>query len=163
MNERTTRRPPHVDLGTVPYFVSTRATDSTSPFVGDVAKSAVEQLLSDSEHYGFKVLAHVFMPDHAHFLLVPAPGRSISDTMRLVKGNIARAVKRSTKVDGAVWQEGFFDRVPRELEDLNACIRYVEANPVKAGLCLMPEAYPHSSAGGDCLAAYRAYLDEVRL
>jgi REP element-mobilizing transposase RayT len=156
--QRTMRRPPHPDAVTA-YFVSTRVKDSRHIFKGRAGDAAAQQLLTDRARYGFKLLAYVFMPDHAHFVVVPNDGFSISQTIRLIKGGISRRLNTINDAKGSIWQEGFFDRVPRTREDLNEMIRYVENNPVKAGLSPLPEAYPLSSAGGSCVGDYRAFIE----
>jgi REP element-mobilizing transposase RayT len=118
--------------------------------------------MRDRERYRFRLLAYVFMPDHAHFIVVPAKGRTISATMRVIKGGIARVVNQSTERKGTVWQGGFFDRVATTLDQLNAYIGYVHNNPVKAGFVTRAEDFVHSSAGGDCMLDYQEFLNEER-
>ena len=159
MPDHSARRPPHVVLERTPYFVSTRTTDSRRIFEGAVAAAAQQQLLSDRERYGFRLLAYVFMPDHAHFVIVPADGRTISATMRVIKGGIAHRINEITGSKGACWQEGFFDKVAATLDQLNAYIQYIHNNPVKASLTPRAEDYLYSSASGDCMANYQEFLN----
>jgi REP element-mobilizing transposase RayT len=140
------------------YFVSTRTKDSRRVFIGRVAELAVEQLLADRDRYRFALLSFVLMPDHAHFIVVPAPGFGISQTMRLIKGNISRHINEHGGTIGSVWQDGFYDRVARSREDLNDMIKYVEENPVKAGLSDSVASYPYSSADGSCTQDYQRAL-----
>ena len=116
----TARRPPHFDLGAVPYFVSTRTHESKRVFVGSNASVSVEQLLADRDRYGYLILAFAFMPDHAHFVIVPARGHTISATMRIVKAGLARRLNSGASRKGPIWQDGFYDRVATTLEQLNA-------------------------------------------
>jgi hypothetical protein len=46
-------------------------------------------------------------------------------------------------IDGGIWQREFFDRLLRSDESLTEKWRYVEMNPVRAGLCESPEQYPY--------------------
>ncbi len=156
----TARRPWHAEAAGAPYFVSTRTHDGR-PIFGDttLARMAVNVLLASARKYDYSVLAYCFMPDHAHFVIVPHVDHTISGVMRIVKGCVARAVNAELNRSGAIWQPGFFDKVPDELEGLNAYIRYVENNPVVAGLSRRPSEYEFSSAGGRCLEAYYQYLD----
>jgi len=86
----------------------------------------------------------------------------MSQTVRLIKSNIARRLNALDGASGAVWQEGFFDRVPRGIDDLNMMIEYIENNPVKARFVNGAGEYEFSSARGDCIDAYRAYLNDER-
>ena len=82
------------------------------------------------------------MPDHAH-LLVEGLSES-SDLRRFAK----LAKQRSGGVfarrsDELLWQEGFYDRVLRESDDIEGVARYIIGNPVRAGLVASPAEYPH--------------------
>src|SRR4029078_5715865 len=126
------RRPPHVDFPETPYFVSTRTHRSTRVFVGDTAATAVDELLRLRRDYSMLLFAFVFMPDHAHFVLVPLDGHTLGQTMRLVKGSIARRVNVVRHAPGTRRQEGFYDKIARTREQLNTFIEYVHENPVAA-------------------------------
>lgn len=154
------RRPPHIDAGGVPYFVSTRAHRSPRIFVGRAAEIAVQELSDQRNRSGFLLLAFAFMPDHAHFVVVPHHSSNISGTMRIIKGSIARRVNQHLGTSGPLWQEGFFDRVARTREQLHAYIEYVHQNPVAARLVDDASAYPYSSGDGRCMADYHAFFEE---
>ncbi len=157
---RSARRPPHVDLGRAPYFVTSRTFESRTLFRGAFGEAAVTRLLADRQRYGFLLLAYAFMPDHAHFVIVPAHGHTISTTMRVVKGGIARQINIAMGAKGAVWQDGFYDKVARTMEQLNAYIEYTHRNPVVAGLVSREAEYALSSADGRCMGDYERFLNE---
>ncbi len=154
----TLRRPFHEDLGSTAYFITTRCRDSQWVFRGEAADAAVNELFALRERYGFLVLSFVFMSNHAHFVIVPAEGFTISQTMRVVKGAIARRVNVLLKREGPLWQDGFRDNAPQTLDELNNYVRYIENNPVKAGLCKLPSEFRHSSGDGSCMADYYDFL-----
>ena len=82
------------------------------------------------------------MPDHVHLLL---EGLSeSSDLQRFVTLAKQRSgwmfARRSREW---LWQEGFYDRVLREGDDVGSVARYVIANPVRAGLVASPAEYPY--------------------
>jgi len=145
----------------VPYFVTSRTRSSRPVFRGEIASLAIEQLLADRDRYGFLLPAFVFMPDHAHFVIVPDPSYSISDTMRVIKGSIARCINRSGG-GGPVWQEGFYERAPRTRAELNSYIEYIHHNPVTAGMVERDEDYAYSSARDLSLVDYQRFFEEVR-
>jgi REP element-mobilizing transposase RayT len=156
--DRTLRRPPHADMGVTAYFVSTRTANHSRLFVGEFGEAAVRELRAARAQYGFRLLSYCFMPDHAHFVIVPAEGFSISQTMRVIKGSIGRCINDLRNDDSPVWQEGFFDKVVFTREQLNAYIEYTEQNPVKGGLAAEAPQYRLSSADGSCVADYEAFL-----
>ena len=162
VTEYTARRPSHPDLGSIPYLVSTRARRSERVFVCDSASAAVDELFRQRAQYEFLLLSFVFMPDHAHFVIVPKYGYTTSQTMRLIKGSVARRVKLVRAKSVPIWQEGFRDNAAQTLDELNAYITYVERNPVVAGLVDEASAYPYSSGDGRCLEDYRKFFEIER-
>jgi REP element-mobilizing transposase RayT len=86
------------------------------------------------------------MPDHMHLLCVPGDGVTISDVMKAIKGTSAKAANRAGLHEGPLWKQGFYDRVIRSEEHLNATVDYIHRNPVVAGLAEVPADYPYSSA-----------------
>jgi putative transposase len=104
------------------------------------------QLLHYSVLEGFGVLAYCFMPDHVHLLL---EGKTpTSDLPRLIarwKQKTGYQHRHATRI--ALWQGGFFDHVLREEEDRDAVVRYMLANPVRAGLVEDIRDYPFWGSG----------------
>jgi len=148
------RRPRHVDTELQPYFVTSRVRGSRRLFIGEANKAAVETLFAQRERYGLLILAYVFMPDHAHFVLVPNAGYTIEQTMRVIKGSVARVVNGLLGLSGALWQGGFWDKMPRNVGELNRFIAYTEANPDRARLA----AVRTSAGDARCWQDYGAVL-----
>ena len=65
--------------------------------------------------------------------------------VRLAKQLSGHEYRRVT--GGRLWQESYFDRTLRSDESLPDSIAYVIANPVRAGLAVKPEDYPHWGSG----------------
>jgi hypothetical protein len=107
--------------------------------------AAVESFLA---LHGTLVTVHAFvvMPNHCHLLLTIDPGFQIGELVRRLKGSSARAVNRASGRTGQVWQEDYFDRVVRDDDHFVRTLKYIEWNPVKAGLCSVPGHYSASSA-----------------
>ena len=104
-------------------------------------------MVSVLEHYRaagrFALHSFVVMPDHLHLLVTPAEDVSMEKTIQFVKGGFSFRLK--SKLD--VWERGHFDkRVPDRIA-YDACVRYIEENPVKARLVERGGAYRFSSAG----------------
>jgi REP element-mobilizing transposase RayT len=91
-------------------------------------------------------LAYAVMPDHLHLLVAPSDDLTLSEAMKAIKGFSARGINRRLGQKGSVWQEGFYDRVMRNEEQLMATIDYIHRNAVEAGLTKTPEEYVFSSA-----------------
>ena len=94
----------------------------------------------------YRLSAWVIMPNYAHALLAPCPGHKLSDIMHALKSYTAHEANRILRRRGDYWQHEYFDRYIRDAKHFAAAVRYIENNPVKAGLCPAPEAWPFSSA-----------------
>ena len=110
----------------------------------------------------FLLLAFALMPDHAHFVIAPTDGYTVSQTMRAIKGAIARRVNLELGRKGPIWQRGYYDRVAHTREELTAYIAYTHRNPVAAGIVAIEKAYAYSSARGQCDDDYSAFFEVAR-
>src|SRR5690606_33474999 len=114
-----------------------------------------------------EVWAYCLMPNHVHFVMVPGE----EDGLRSVLGEFLRRYTRHVNFRegwrGHLWQERFHSFVMDE-QYLLATVRYVERNPVVAGLCRDARDWPWSSARAhldgvdDPLVRVRPMLDRVR-
>jgi putative transposase len=126
-----------------PFFLTigtrARARVFTDPAVVAVV---VSQLLRVATDEGFAVIAYCFMPDHVH--LVVAGRSATSDLPRFVRLAKQRSGFCFKQAFGRhLWQESFYERVVRRIDDLADVIAYVIDNPVRARLADNPAAYPH--------------------
>lgn len=88
---------------------------------------------------------YVIVPNHVHVLLTPwvVPAR----LMQSIKGISAREANKILGVSGqAFWQHESYDRLVRSPEEFSKIKKYIENNPVRAGLAARPEDYRWSSA-----------------
>ena len=90
--------------------------------------------------------AWVVMPNHVHLLWTPAPGWTLSALLHGFKSYTAHAANRLLGRAGAFWAPEYYDRAIRDDPHFQAVRAYIEANPVRAGLCLTPEAWRFGSA-----------------
>lgn len=86
------------------------------------------------------------MPDHVHLLLQPSeagPGVhfSLSGIMKAIKGVSSRRINQLLGASGALWQEGYFDRIVRDETELREKFAYMVNNPVKAVLVTDSQQY----------------------
>jgi REP element-mobilizing transposase RayT len=87
------------------------------------------------------------MPNHVHLLLNPKD--TLPRQMAWIKGRTAFEANRMRKRSGSFWAKDYFDRWIRNRNEWEKVVRYVEQNPVKAGLCKAPEEWEWSSAATD--------------
>ena len=91
------------------------------------------------------IWAYCLMPNHVHFVAVPRTEDALSKLFGHVHAQYARAVNKAHDWQGHLWQERFFSTVMDEQHTV-AAMRYVEQNPVRAGLCKRPDEWLWSSA-----------------
>jgi len=98
-----------------------------------------------SERQACAVHAYALMGNHVHLLFTSEQARGPSRLMPDVAGRYARYLCDEYGHEGAVW-EGSYDASPvRARAHLFACMRYIEENPVRAGLAPSPGAWRWSS------------------
>ncbi len=89
--------------------------------------------------------AYVIMPNHVHVLL--APRIRPAKLMQYIKGVSAREANKILGLSGQpFWQHESYDHLVRTAEEFTKIRKYIENNPVKAGLAATPETYRWSSA-----------------
>ncbi len=108
--------------------------------------SIVRDAIKYNEGKTHDLFSWVIMPNHGHILIKPKPGIHIPDIMHSVKSFSAQMANRELGRSGQFWQHESFDRYIRNFKHFHAVIRYIEMNPVKAGLCDNPEDWEFSSA-----------------
>ncbi|WP_175653184.1 REP-associated tyrosine transposase [Pseudomonas sp. Marseille-P9899] len=89
--------------------------------------------------------AWVVMPDHIHWLIELKKG-TLENIMQRFKSRSARAVNQARGCSGRLWQTGFHDRALRREENVLAVVRYIVANPLRAGLVERVRDYSHWDA-----------------
>jgi REP element-mobilizing transposase RayT len=110
----------------------------------------VAQIVLDSTHYGaeigdYEMHAWVIMPNHVHLLLTPQV--NVARVIGSLKGATARRANELLKRSGPFWQDESYDHLVRSGDEFRRIQRYIENNPVTAGLVATPEEYVWSSAG----------------
>ncbi len=94
---------------------------------------------------GTDILGYCLMPNHVHLILVPKDHdglrRAISEPHRIY----SRRINERNGWIGHLWQQRFAS-YPMSDPYFIAALRYIELNPVRAGLCTDPFSYPWSSA-----------------
>ena len=99
----------------------------------------------DGERY--RLLAWVVMPNHTHVLIETKRGFPLPGVVQSWKGFTARRANALLGGGGAFWHRDYFDRYVRDDAHLAAVTRYIDHNPVKAGLVKNAADWPFGSAG----------------
>lgn len=109
----------------------------------------LENLFEWKTALNIKVYAWCLMTNHIHLLVEPGDDPStLSQLMKRINGRQAAYVNTLEGRSGALW-EGRFKASPVQSElYLLSCLRYIELNPVRAGMVQAPEHYRWSSYRG---------------
>ena len=94
----------------------------------------------------FKLHDFVAMPNHFHLQLTLDGRKTIEKAIGLVKGNFSYRAKKELGYQFEIWQPGFSDERVWDRESFLRHRKYIDDNPVKAGLTDKPENYPYGSA-----------------
>ena len=89
--------------------------------------------------------AYCLMPNHIHAVVVPDDKDGLSKYFAVLHRRYARRTNLRHDWHGHLWQKRFFSVAMEETHAITA-LRYVEANPVRAGLCESPPDWRWSSA-----------------
>ena len=102
-----------------------------------------------AEKRGLSIWAYCLMTNHIHLVAVPAREESLGEALRDAHTVYAMYFNSRAALSGHVWQGRFFS-CPLDERHLWAAVRYVERNPVRAGLVARAEDYAWSSAAAHC-------------
>lgn len=129
-----------------PHHITQRGNHRQAVFAGeeDYARF-LEILVRSAPQNDFEIWAYSLMPNHIHLVGVPQRQDSLARTFHAVQMLYARYVNAKRGTGGHLWQGRFFSCALDE-PHVHAALRYVEMNPVRAGLVSMPEEYRWSSA-----------------
>ncbi len=98
------------------------------------------------------------MGNHVHLLVTSARAAGAARLMPAVAAQYARHLATAYGHEDSVWEEAYDASPVRARAHLLACMRYIEENPVRAGLVAQPGAYPWSSYRANALGEDDALL-----
>jgi putative transposase len=102
-------------------------------------------LLEYSVKYNVEIHAWVMMTNHVHLLCTPRTANAVSEMMQAVGRNYVRYFNFSYKRSGTLWEGRFKSCLVQEEGYLLQLYRYIELNPVRAGMVEQPSDYVWSS------------------
>lgn len=100
---------------------------------------------------GCAVHAYALMGNHVHLLLTPSRADAVSRMLQALGEDYTRYVGRAHDRDGPIWDPRAEVRMVYPRRYLLACMRYIELNPVRAGLVARADHYRWSSFGSNAL------------
>ena len=130
----------------VAHHVVQRGNRRQDTFFDERDYSVYRGLIADScREQGVSCLAWCLMPNHVHLILRPATGDGLRAVLAESHRRYSRRINAARGWTGYLWQ-GRFASYPMDDAHLMVAVRYVELNPVKAGLARRAEDWRWSSA-----------------
>ena len=140
-------RKARIVLANRPHHIVQRGHNRAAVFAEDRDyRYYLENLSEWKAHLGCRVYSYCLMTNHVHMVIDPGDDvSSLGLLMKRVSARQTRLVNRLERRSGSLW-EGRYKSSPIETDQyLLACCRYVELNPVRAGMVDTPDNYPWSS------------------
>jgi len=130
----------------VAHHVTQRGNRREPVFFGDGDYRLYLGLISEAANAsGTAVWAYCLMPNHVHFIMVPSDEDGLRATFAQAHRRYTGHVHAREKWTGHLWQ-GRFASTAMDEAHLHEAIRYVDLNPVRAGLVARAADWPWSSA-----------------
>ena len=119
----------------------------------------MELLREYFDWYRLRLWAYDLMTNHVHLIAVPETALALSKALRDTHAAYAAEFNRKYGLTGHLWQARFYSCV---LDDAHLwhAVRYVERNPVRAGMVSSAEDYAWSSAFAHAHGEQDRYLDD---
>ena len=139
-------RPLRIHLPDLIYHVVNRGNNRQVVFAQDIDYEHYLKILKRyKEKFQFKIFAYCLMTNHIHLLLKTSEAETISNIMKAVTIAHTRYYHHKYTASGHVWQGRFKSPIVSDDEYLLTLMRYIEQNPVRAGIAASPEEYIFSS------------------
>lgn len=139
-------RLPRVVAVGLPHHVTQRGNYRQNVFSTGSDRLMYLSLLREySRPAGLRVIGYCLMTNHVHLIVIPGREDSLARAIGQAHCRFAHAVHARRQSIGHLWQNRFYSAVMDETH-LFTAMRYVECNPVRAGLAASAEDYPWSSA-----------------
>ena len=134
----------------VPHHVTQRGNARQVILSSDKDRVTYVGLLREySQLHSLHVLGYCLMSNHVHLVAVPQGPDALSQCLKQAHGRYASYWNAQQCSSGHVWQGRFYS-CPLDEAHLWKALRYVELNPVRAGMVETAEAWKWSSAAAHC-------------
>ena len=139
-------RRPRLHLPSVPQHVVQRGNNREACFRDDVEYRLYLKWLEDGAiRCGCLIHSYVLMTNHVHLLLTGDTENSIPELMQSLGRRFVRYVNERHGRSGTLWEGRYHASLVDSENHLLRCMRYIEANPVRAAMVGSPAAWRWSS------------------
>jgi putative transposase len=140
-------RLPRLAIAGHPHHLIQRGNNRQPIVVDDTDRRLYLDILREaSTLHRVALHAYVLMDDHAHLLATPYDAGALSDALQMLGRRYVGAFNRRHGRSGTLWEGRYRSGVVESGPFFLACMRYIEQNPVRAGLVASAEQWLWSSA-----------------
>jgi putative transposase len=130
----------------LPHHVTQRGNGRRDVFLTNSLKRTYLDLLRQhASHCRLRILAYCLMTNHLHMVVIPETEQAMGRTLRHAHGRFAQYWNTELGGVGHMWQNRYYS-CAMQASRVWGVIRYVELNPVRAGIVTSAQSYPWSSA-----------------
>ena len=159
-------RLPRIDLAGVPQHLIVRGNNRSAMFRDDADRSIFLQFLREALAVcPCEVHAYVLMSNHVHLLATGHVEGELSELMQRIGRKFARLMNIRWNRTGTLFEGRFRSSLVDSEHYLLTCMRYIELNPVRAGMVRRAGEYGWSSyranasgLPGDLLSPHPLYM-----
>jgi putative transposase len=147
-------RKPRFLLPGVPVHLVQRGNNRQAVFFADEDRRAYLGWLAEaSDRWGCAIHAYVLMSNHVHLLATPTDEEGTGRMMQHLGRRYVPYINRRHRRSGTLWEGRYRASLVDSERYLLVCHRYIESNPVRAGMVKTPAGHPWSSYGRNATGA----------
>lgn len=129
-----------------PQHVIVRGNNRSEIFCADADyRFYLQKLLLACDKHTCEIHAYVLMTNHVHLLITPQQEQGLSKTLQMLGRYYVQYYNYSYQRTGTLWEGRYKATLIDSEAYLLTCMRYIELNPVRAGMVQHPSDYPWSS------------------
>ena len=130
----------------IPHHVTQRGNRRMKTFLRETDYDAYIDLMAEwCGRHGVRVWAYCLMPNHVHLMAVPPTEGSLARAVGEAHRRYSRMVNFREGWRGHLFQDRFAS-FPMDERHAYCAARYIEMNPVRAGMTKLPQGWKRSSA-----------------
>jgi putative transposase len=139
-------RRPRLTIPDIPLHIVQRGNNRLPCFFAETDYLVYLDLLRlSAQQAGCRIHAYALMTNHVHLLVSPLSGSSAASMMKSLGERYVPYVNRRRDRTGTLWEGRYRSCLVQDAQYLFVCQRYIELNPVRAGMVAHPLDYRWSS------------------
>ena len=139
-------RLPRLNIPGIPQHVIQRGNNKQASFFSDKDYAVyLDKLKLYSEKYSVAVHSYVLMTNHVHLLMTPETEKGVSQLMQSLGRSYVRYINQTYDRSGTLWEGRYKSTLVDSDNYFLTVSRYMELNPVRAGMVAHPAEYTWSS------------------